>query len=127
MNNEIKEIFNKYGKSHYEDDYCLEFETYIVELKELKALYDYITDLQEENAKLKQPQIFIDTMDMEERYGQELYQDYLKEQLEDYKQRNEKAIEIYEKRTTCEYKKKRFMEDKNTSDLMYDILKGGNK
>ena len=36
MKDEIKEIFNKYGKSHYEDDYSLEFETYIVELKELK-------------------------------------------------------------------------------------------
>ena len=51
MKNEIKEIFNKYGKSHYEDDYSLEFETYIVELKELKILFDYITNLQEENEK----------------------------------------------------------------------------
>lgn len=52
MNEEIKEIFNKYGKSNYNDNYCLEFKTYIIELKELKILYDYITSLQEENQKL---------------------------------------------------------------------------
>lgn len=41
--------------------------------------------------------------------------------------KNTKAMEIYEKRTTCEYKKKRFMENKSTSDLMYEILKGDSK
>lgn len=45
----------------------------------------------------------------------------------DYKLRVDKAIEIYEKRNTCEYKKKRFMEDKSTSYLMYEILKGEDK
>lgn len=52
MKDEIKEIFNKYGKSHYEDDYSLEFETYIVDLKELKILFDYITNLQEKIDRL---------------------------------------------------------------------------
>lgn len=47
MNKEIKEIFNKYGKEKYNDEYCLEFETYIIELQELKKIYDYITNLQE--------------------------------------------------------------------------------
>lgn len=36
-----------------------------------------------------------------------------------------KAIKIYENKNTCEYKKKRFMEDKSTSDLMYEALTGG--
>lgn len=50
---------------------------------------------------------------------------YLQQQkIEELQTRIDKAIEIYEKRTTCEYKKKRFMEDKSTSDLMYEILKG---
>lgn len=33
----------------------------------------------------KETTIFIDTQDMEERYGEQLYQDYLKEQLDLYK------------------------------------------
>ena len=36
--------------------------------------------LKEELEKIKQPTIFIDTQDMEERYGEQLYQDYLVEQ-----------------------------------------------
>ena len=93
MKDETKEILNKlleYFKESningfgYEQDKLISYE-------EAKILLDCITNLQKENQKLKQPQIFIDTMDMEERYGQELYEDYLKEQLEDYKSRNEKA------------------------------------
>lgn len=30
--------------------------------------------------KLKQPQVFIDTQDMEERYGEELYKEYLEKE-----------------------------------------------
>ena len=37
------------------------------------------------------------------------------------------TLEIYENRNTCKYKKERFMEDKSTSDLMYDVLKGEDK
>lgn len=36
--------------------------------------------------------IFIDTEDMEERYGEQLYQDYLVEQNKDLQQRIDKAI-----------------------------------
>ena len=41
--------------------------------------------------------------------------------------RVEKAIEIYENKNACEYKKKRFMKDKSTSDLMYEVLIGGDE
>ena len=41
-----------------------------------------IERLNKEIETLKQPQIFIDTQDMEERYGEELYNDYLKEENE---------------------------------------------
>ena len=39
-------------------------------------------------------------------------------------QRIDKAIEIYENKNTCKYKKQRFMEDKTTADLMYEAIKG---
>lgn len=38
-----------------------------------------------------------------------------------------KAIEIYENRNSIKYKKKRFMEDKSTNDLMYEALKESDK
>ena len=38
-----------------------------------------------------------------------------------------KAIEIYENKETIKYKMKKFLESKNTSDLMYEALKGVNK
>ena len=44
--------------------------------------------------------------------------------LSKYEERINKAMEIYENKTSIEYKKKRFMEEKNTSDLMYEVLKG---
>ena len=43
--------------------------------------------------------IFIDTQDMEERYGEQLYQDYLVEQNKDLQERIDKAKEYIENRT----------------------------
>ena len=83
MNEDIKEIFNKYGKFHYDDNYCLEFETYIVELKELKILHDYITNLQEENKELNR---------VVELYGKSLYN----ADLTRYKEENKKLKETNE-------------------------------
>lgn len=95
MKEEIKEILDYLGNDKNYNCDCNDGSYYLeLPYREAHELKDCITNLQEENERLKQPQIFIDTMDMEERYGQELYEDYLKEQLEDYKQRNEKAIEI---------------------------------
>ncbi len=64
--------------------------------KHTKLMKKY-TNLQQENERLKElvnpkTQIFIDTQDMEERYGEELYKEYLEKQIEDYKLRCEKAI-----------------------------------
>lgn len=93
-----------------------------------KLLLDYITNLQEENTKLKQPQIFIDTMDMEERYGQELYEDYLKEQLENYKSRIDKAIEYIYENAYDEDKKYAIVDFGETDlDTLLNILKGEDK
>ena len=51
-----------------------------------------IKQLQEENNNLKQPQIFIDTEDMEERYGNDLYVEYLEKEKEHLQSVIDKAI-----------------------------------
>ena len=43
-------------------------------------LHKEIERLNKELEKLKQPQVFIDTQDMEERYGEELYKEYLEKE-----------------------------------------------
>lgn len=52
--------------------------------------------LKEELKKLKQPTIFIDTQDMEERYGEGLYMDYLKEENQALKDRINNGVERLE-------------------------------
>ena len=59
--------------------------------------------LKEENDKLKKqleeknkPQIFIETQDMEERYAEGLYQDYLEEENKKYKNQQKEFIEWLE-------------------------------
>ena len=61
------------------------------------------TELLEENQKLKKlleeknkPQIFIDTQDMEERYAEGLYQDYLEEENKKYKNQQKEFISYLE-------------------------------
>ena len=77
------------------------------ELKELQYLLkiknDYINELQQENQELKKeleeknkPQIFIDTQDIEERYAEGLYQDYLEEENKKYKNQQKEFIEFLE-------------------------------
>ena len=74
------------------------------ELKELHYLLkiknDYIKQLEKENKELKEeleeknkPQIFIDTQDIEERYAEGLYQDYLEEENKKYKNQQKEFIE----------------------------------
>ena len=60
--------------------------------------------LQQENQELKKqleeknkPQIFIDTQDMEERYSEGLYQDYLEEENKKYKNQQKEFIEYMNK------------------------------
>lgn len=68
--------------------------------KELKMIDDYIKELEKENQELKKqleeknkPQIFIDTQDIEERYAEGLYQDYLEEENKKYKNQQKEFIE----------------------------------
>ena len=76
-------------------------------IKELEA-YKYNMDrdylrLEKENHELKnqleeknKPQIFIDTQDIEERYAEGLYQDYLEEENEKYKNQQKEFVDWLE-------------------------------
>ena len=80
------------------DKFCIQH------CKDIEELLEENRKLKEELEKIKQPTIFIDTQDMEERYGEQLYQDYLVEQNKDLQQRIDKATEYiknkwYEKNT----------------------------
>ena len=76
------------------DDYINELESYKYNLDR-----DYLR-LEKENQELKKeleeknkPQIFIDTQDIEERYAEGLYQDYLEEENKKYKNQQKEFIE----------------------------------
>ena len=62
-----------------------------------------IKELEQENQELKKeleeknkPQIFIDTQDIEERYAEGLYQDYLEEENKKYKNQQKEFVEWLE-------------------------------
>ena len=76
------------------DDYIKELEAYKYNMDR-----DYLR-LEKENQELKKeleeknkPQIFIDTQDIEERYAEGLYQDYLEEENKKYKNQQKEFIE----------------------------------
>ena len=87
-----KEDYGKYyiqGSDHYLipkdvfDELFDEMESWKEETKELKK------QLEEKN----KPQIFIDTQDIEERYAEGLYQDYLEEENKKYKNQQKEFID----------------------------------
>ena len=66
-------------------------------------LFDEMESWREDTQKLKKlleeknkPQIFIDTQDMEERYAEGLYQDYLEEENKKYKNQQKEFISYLE-------------------------------
>ena len=71
--------------------------------KQYNNYIDTIIQLQQENQELKKeleeknkPQIFIDTQDIEERYAEGLYQDYLEEENKKYKNQQKEFVEYLE-------------------------------
>ena len=69
----------------------------------LFKMFQELKELQQENQKLKEEleeknkhQIFIDTQDIEERYAEGLYQDYLEEENKKYKNQQKEFIEFLE-------------------------------
>ena len=128
MKNEIIEIkINKANKSITFINNGIAFSQFGI----ADEILDLITNLQEEINKLT-----AESTEWESKcYDLQKENEILKEQNvcvgcnnnPDYKSRNEKAREIYKNRNTCKYKKERFMEDKSTSDLMYEALTGGDE
>ena len=77
---EIKELNKKYLNA------VADYETTMSELQEIKK------QIEEKN----KPQIFIDTQDIEERYAEGLYQDYLEEENKKYKNQQKEFINYLE-------------------------------
>ena len=123
---EILEIFKKINEE-YSVDTELDFEDYEIPNIYLKQLLDYITNLQEENNKLKE---LCDKYEEEHSTEFKIWKDE-RHQLLDYKSRNEKAIEIIEK-----YGKEKQLEEDylmnrvnlaNYNCLLLDTLQGVDK
>ena len=74
------------GKRYCENDFYNDVEDLAKENKELKK------QVEEKN----KPQIFIDTQDIEERYAEGLYQDYLEEENKKYKNQQKEFVEWLE-------------------------------
>ena len=96
MSEEIKETLDDI-KRHL--DYVESTKQSSIRDNEMKIMYNYITSLQQkveqlekENKELRQPQVFIDCEDMEERYGRDLYEDYLKGKIEQLENIRKEAI-----------------------------------
>ena len=80
----------------------LEYENEMLK-SDFKAQHELTKKYAEESKELKNqlegknnPQIFIDTQDMEERYGEQLYQDYLEEENKKYKNQQKEFINYLE-------------------------------
>ena len=69
------------------DDYINELEAYKYNMDR-----DYLR-LEKELEEKNKPQIFIDTQDIEERYAEGLYQDYLEEENKKYKNQQKEFID----------------------------------
>ena len=106
-------LFDKYSKINcygiLKNGLKIQFTNEIRGLRKIKT-YDeikiYLQEMnnQQENKELKEeleeknkPQIFIDTQDIEERYAEGLYQDYLEEENKKYKNQQKEFIEYLEK------------------------------
>ena len=125
MNEEIEELkilafrnLNNYEK--------LEVERLKNKINEIIKTINILNKNKAQNTK--QPTIFIDTQDMEERYGEQLYQDYLVEQNKDLQQESKKQKEVIDK--AIEYIEKFIPIDEDTilmrerqRDYLLDILK----
>lgn len=66
------------------------------DLNEFEAIIDFY---ERQVKKIKQPQMFIDTQDIEERYAEELYRDFLKEENKQLKKKLEEKENI-----ACDWK-----------------------
>ena len=70
----------------------------ITELEHERVPYvnEYVEELKKQLEEKNKPQIFIDTQDIEERYAEGLYQDYLEEENKKYKNQQKEFIKWLE-------------------------------
>ena len=84
-------VFQDLKELHYllkiKNDYIKKLEDYKYNMDR-----DYLR-LEKELEEKNKPQIFIDTQDIEERYAEGLYQDYLEEENKKYKNQQKEFIE----------------------------------
>ena len=79
------------------NDYIKELESYKYNMdRDYLRLEKENQELKEELEEKNKPQIFIDTQDVEERYAEGLYQDYLEEENKKYKNQQKEFIEFLE-------------------------------
>ena len=79
------------------DDYIKKLEAYKYNLdRDYLKLEKEHQELKKELEEKNKPQIFIDTQDIEERYAEGLYQDYLEEENKKYKNQQKEFIEFLE-------------------------------
>ena len=64
---------------------------------EMSNWREEVKELKKQLKKKNKPQIFIETQDMEERYAEGLYQDYLEEENKKYKNQQKEFIEYMNK------------------------------
>ena len=112
-----------FNTNEYDDfeNYCTLRETFdpfemFYENQELKK------QLEEKN----KPQIFIETQDMEERYSEGLYQDYLEEENKKYKNQQKEFIKYLEdliKQNETVVEVSKYGLPKNCSKLLIDFYK----
>lgn len=91
------------NKEDYFKYYIQGSDHYLIPKDEFKELFNEMSNWREEAKELKKqlekknkPQIFIDTQDMEERYVEGLYQDYLEEENKKYKNQQKEFISYLE-------------------------------
>ena len=127
MNNEIKEILDNF--KDYEDRYKKCNETrFIIFYRDIYLLLDYITKLQEENERLKEIENFKFSLRKDETKTPPIVTKNYKNEYEDYKSRNEKAIEYIKKEQICEQHEEGYTHEGEdyyilyNSDVLLDIL-----
>lgn len=69
----------------------------ILEDKDMLGLKEENTELKKQLEEKNKPQIFIDTQNIEERYAEGLYQDYLEEENKKYKDQQKEFIKYMNK------------------------------
>ena len=95
--------------------------------KYITNLQQKVEQLEKENKELRQPQVFIDCEDMEERYGRDLYEDYLKGKIEQLENIRKDAIEYVRENVYIDYYGVAIFRKQKHVDSLLNILNKGSE